>query len=130
MPIARSVQMHADRPPATDRHPDLTEDAPTIAGIYDVAPERITQLAQRGGAVRLVGSARRDDAGDVRIEIAPRDLESGDPLIGVPGFAKTITYMSDTMGRLTLVGGPSVPHAAGAALLRDVLLLLRVGARL
>lgn len=100
-----------------------------IDGIYEISAERIAQVARRGGAVRIVGSARRDGAGVVHVAVGPRELEPGDPLLGVPGFTKTITYTSDTMGKLTLAGGQSDPLAAGAALLRDVLLLLRVGAR-
>lgn len=63
-------------------------------------------------------------------EVLPRILDLSHPLAGVHGAEKAVSFISDTMRRLTLVDGKSDPVSAGAALLRDVLLLIRVGARI
>jgi homoserine dehydrogenase len=96
-----------------------------VTGIQDLAPASVREAAASGAAYRLVGTAGVDEAPRVR----PQRLEAGQPLASVRGAEKAITFRTDTMGTLTLIGGRSDPRAAGAALMRDVLLLLRVGDR-
>jgi hypothetical protein len=48
--------MHADRPPATDRHPDLTEHAPTIGGTAGSSRSTTAEHHQRG---RRAAAGRR-----------------------------------------------------------------------
>jgi homoserine dehydrogenase len=96
-----------------------------VTGIQDLAPASVRNAAASGAAYRLVGTAGVAEAPRVR----PERLEAGHPLAAVRGAEKAITFRTDTMGTLTLIGGRSDPRAAGAALLRDVLLLLRIGGR-
>jgi homoserine dehydrogenase len=96
-----------------------------VTGIQDLTPISVREAAASGAAYRLVATAGVDEAARVR----PERLEPGHPLASVRGAEKAITLRTDTMGTLTLIGGKSDPRAAGAALLRDVLLLLRVGGR-
>lgn len=95
-----------------------------VTGIEGLPPAAVAEAAAGGRPYRLVGTA---DAAGARVH--PERLDAGHPLAAVRGAEKAITFHTDTMGTLTLVGGRSDPRAAGAALLRDVLLLLRVGAR-
>lgn len=99
-----------------------------VTGIDGLDPEDVRAAARDGEAVRLVGRARID-GGTIDATVAPVRTGSDDVLTGVRGTEKAITFETDTMGRITLTGGGSDPRAAGAALLRDVLLLLRVGPR-
>jgi len=97
----------------------------SVEGIEHLAPREVRDAAAAGGAYRLVGTAHAAGAASV----APRRLERGHPLVAVRGAEKAITFRTDSFGVLTLVGGRSDPKAAAAALLRDVILLLRVGGR-
>jgi homoserine dehydrogenase len=96
-----------------------------VEGIEQLAPETVRAAAGEGSAYRLVGSADRFGTASV----APRRLERSHPLAAIGGAEKGITFTTDLFGALTLLGGRSDPTAAGAALLRDVLLLARVGGR-
>ncbi|HZU17360.1 MAG TPA: homoserine dehydrogenase [Candidatus Dormibacteraeota bacterium] len=107
---------------------DLTLEDVAVTGIEGLDPDLVRGAARTGGAVRLIGRAAPEDS-RVRAEVRPSRVAGDHPLAGVRGADKAITFETDSMGRLTLSGGRSDPRAAGAALLRDVLLLLRVGPR-
>ena len=71
--------------------------------------------------MRLVGAAKREEFGRVSARVAPELLPPDHPLAGVEGAEKGITYTSDTMDRVTVVGGKSDPRGAAAALLKDLI---------
>jgi homoserine dehydrogenase len=109
---------------------ELDLDGIAVSGIDTVGLEDVRAAARAGAAVRLLGRAcRAGQDASVSAEVRPVRLEPGHPLVSVRGAEKAVTFTTDSMGSLTLVGGASDPAAAGAALLRDVLLLLRVGGR-
>jgi len=107
---------------------DLALEDVAVTGIEGLDPAQVRAAARAGEAVRLIGRAVLEE-GRVRAEVRPVRVTRDHPLAGLRGADKAITFETDTMGRLTLSGGRSDPRAAGAALLRDVLLLLRVGPR-
>jgi homoserine dehydrogenase len=53
--------------------------------------------------------------------VAPEALPPDHPLAQVDGAEKGATFTTDTLGRITVIGGASSPRGAAAALLRDVL---------
>jgi homoserine dehydrogenase len=101
----------------------------SVLGIAGLGPAEVQAAAAAGGAIRLVGTACMDEGRRPEARVAPTMLAATQPLAAVRGSEKAITFETTTMGRLTLSGGASDPRAAGAALLRDVLLLLRLGGR-
>jgi homoserine dehydrogenase len=74
-----------------------------------------------GRTIRLVGSLWRDADGHPRGRVAPEALPPDHPLAQVDGAEKGATFTTDTLGRITVIGGASSPRGAAAALLRDVL---------
>jgi homoserine dehydrogenase len=104
---------------------DLGLEDVEVTGIEELTAASVRDAAASGEAYRLVGTAGEGEAPRVR----PLRLQPGHSLAALSGAEKAITVRTDTMGTLTLSGGRSDPRAAGAALLRDVLLLLRVGGR-
>ncbi len=96
-----------------------------VEGLERLTTRNVQEAAAAGGAYRLVGTAGADGTASV----GPKCLDRTHPLTGVRGAEKAITFHTGSLGVLTLVGGKSDPRAAAAALLRDVVLLLRVGAR-
>ncbi|MDH5707212.1 MAG: homoserine dehydrogenase, partial [Candidatus Aminicenantes bacterium] len=53
--------------------------------------------------------------------VALEVIDSSHPLFGVEGTNKGITFYTDTMGAVTVIGGKSDPRGAGAALLKDMI---------
>jgi homoserine dehydrogenase len=93
-------------------------DVPT-AGITGLDPSDLERAAARGRTIRLLGTLRR--AGDAwRARVEPTPLRASHPLARVGGFDKGISYLTDSMDRVTVIGGSSSPTGAAAAILRDV----------
>jgi homoserine dehydrogenase len=95
------------------------EDVPT-QGITGVTPEDIARAAKDGEVIKLVGSAERV-GGEVRLRVAPERLKATHPLASVNGSEKAVSYMTDTMDRITVSGGKSSPVGAAAAMLKDLI---------
>jgi homoserine dehydrogenase len=95
-----------------------------VEGITGITPDRLRQADAAGTVVKLVGRAERKD-GQVRASVGPVELPANHPLATVNGSEKAISYLTDTMDRVTVSGGKSSPMGAAAALLKDVINLNR-----
>ncbi len=104
---------------------DLTPDDVERKGIAGISLEKVQRASAEGKIMRLVGNSKRDEAGRVSARVAPELLSPDHPLAGVEGAEKGITYTSDTMDRVTVVGGKSDPRGAAAALLKDLINIYR-----
>ena len=103
---------------------DLTPEQVPVKGITQVTPEAIAQAKRNGTVIKLVGRAARE--GDRFVaSVEPVALPLDHPLAGVQGAEKAITYHTDTMDRVTVMGGKSDPRGAAAALLKDIINLYR-----
>jgi len=94
-------------------------------GITGLGAEAVRAAAAEGRIYRLVGRAARDGDGRVRARVAPEALPPDHPLAAVDGAEKAVTYTTDTMHRVTVMGGKSDPRAAAAAVLKDILNIYR-----
>ena len=104
---------------------DLTPEDVERTGIAGVSLDAVRRASAAGKIMRLVGAASRDESGRVSARVAPELLPPEHPLAGVEGAEKGITYTSDTMDRVTVVGGKSDPRGAAAALLKDLINIYR-----
>ncbi len=104
---------------------DLTPEDVERTGIAGITLDDVQRASAEGKIMRLVGAARRDEAGRVSARVTPELLPPDHPLAGVDGAEKGITYTSDTMDRVTVVGGKSDPRGAAAALLKDLINIYR-----
>lgn len=100
---------------------DLTLAEVAVTGITGIAPADVAAAAAAGGRLRLVGRADRGADGRVAIAVGPETLPLSDPLAGLTGTNKGITFWTDTMGAVTVLGGGSDPQAAAAAALKDII---------
>jgi homoserine dehydrogenase len=91
-----------------------------VQGITEVTPEDIARATQQGKVIKLIGTAEKID-GTIRLEVGPTLLDESHPLASVTGSEKAITYLTDTMGAITVSGGKSSPTGAAAALLKDLI---------
>jgi homoserine dehydrogenase len=91
-----------------------------VCGITDVTLEDIEKAGSDGNVLKLIGSARFEN-NDLKLNVAPVALASTHPLAAVNYSEKGISYLTDTMGRVTVTGGKSSPVGAAAALLKDLI---------
>jgi len=92
----------------------------SVKGITKVTPAEIAQAKKEGKVIKLIGKVEKMD-GKVVASVAPLALPAEHPLASIRGTEKAISYMTDTMDRVTVSGGKSNPVGAAAALLKDVI---------
>ena len=92
----------------------------TVQGITKITVEDVAAAADAGQVIKLIGTAKRTGSG-VQLSVAPKRLETNHPLASVGGSEKAISYLTDTMHRITVSGGNSSPVGAAAALLKDLI---------
>ncbi len=97
-------------------------DEVAVSGIRDLAPHLGPKAAEAGKALRLMGKCSKDDGSHPwKLEVGLALLDGDHPLFGVRGTTKGVTFYTDTMGPVTVVGGRSDPGGTGAALLKDII---------
>ncbi len=91
-----------------------------VKGITKIGLEDISRATKDDKVIKLIGSVELVD-GEVQLSVAPKLLDKDHPLASVNGSEKAISYMTDTMDRITVMGGKSSPVGAAAALLKDLI---------
>jgi homoserine dehydrogenase len=91
-----------------------------VKGIAKVTPKSIARARKEGKAIKLIGKISRAE-GRWSAEVSPSAIAAGHPLFHVDGTNKGITFLTDTMGSVTVSGGKSDPRGAAAALLKDII---------
>jgi len=89
-------------------------------GITQITPQDIITATRDNRVIKLIGTAELVH-GELQLSAAPKWLEKEHPLASVNGSEKAISYMTDTMDRITVMGGKSSPVGAAAALLKDLI---------
>ena len=97
-------------------------DEVAVSGIRDIATHLVPKAAEAGKALRLMGKcAKEDGTHPWKLEVGLALLDADHPLFGVRGTTKGVTFYTDTMGPVTVIGGRSDPRGTGAALLKDII---------
>lgn len=91
-----------------------------VQGISGVTYEEIERGVKEGKTLKLVATAEVRD-GSVALSVGPKYIDRAHPLSSINYSEKGITYTTDTMGQITVLGGKSSPVGAAAALLKDVI---------
>jgi homoserine dehydrogenase len=92
----------------------------TRRGMTHITPQMVMDARQLGKCLKLVGRANLSQ-GSVRLSVAPEELPLAHPLASVHGAETAVTYETDIMGQVTVMGGQSSPTGAAAALLKDII---------
>lgn len=95
-----------------------------VRGITGVTAAEMSRATEVDRAIRLVGRLERGGK-EWRASVEPEALPVSHPLHAVRGLDKGISYTTDTMDVVTVIGGRSSPNGAAAALLRDVIGIAR-----
>jgi homoserine dehydrogenase len=91
-----------------------------VTGITGIARDDIEAAEAADKVLKLIGTAEfeRDR---LKLTVAPKALTQDHPLAAVDYSEKGISYLTNTMGRVTVTGGKSSPVGAAAALLKDLI---------
>jgi homoserine dehydrogenase len=93
-------------------------------GITGLRPADIEQAKQDGAKWKLVGALEKGEQG-VRASVKPVCLPSSHPLANVDGATNAITYYTDLLGEVTLIGPGAGRLATGYAIICDLLGMYR-----
>lgn len=94
-------------------------------GITEVTQETIQTALSRGKRIKLVAEVYREK-GRVKAMVAPVAVPLARPLAGIMGAMNAITYTTDHLGDITIVGPGAGRIETGQALLSDLLAIHRI----
>lgn len=114
--ILANILMGADMRPA-----DVVRE-----GITGLTGEAVAEAAAAGEHWKLIARVWRDDLG-VHASVRPTRLPLSHPLAGVSGAMNALTFSTDLLGDVTLIGPGAGGTATGFAVLSDLLALHRGG---
>ncbi|KYK30784.1 MAG: homoserine dehydrogenase [Thermoplasmatales archaeon SG8-52-3] len=95
-------------------------------GITEITKEDINKAKSEGKRWKLIGSAEIQKGGVVKAKVWPEKLPLSDPLAGVSEATNALTYFTDELGPVTIVGPGAGRRETGFALLIDLLELNRI----
>ena len=95
-----------------------------VEGVADFIKYAISRARAEGKKIKLLAKLVRRGEG-YALSVAPELLEPAHPLFGVDGTNKGVTFVTDSMGQVTVTGGQSDPRGAAAAILKDIIGMFR-----
>jgi len=90
-------------------------------GITEITKEDIKKAKAEGKRWKLIGSAEIQPNGVVQAQVQPEKLPLNDPLAGVGDAINALTYYTDELGPVTIIGPGAGRRETGFALLIDLL---------
>jgi homoserine dehydrogenase len=96
-------------------------------GITGLNRADIAAATEAGERWKLIGHIKRQPDGGVSVSVQPMRLPIQHPLAGVSGVTNAITFTTDLLGDVTLVGPGAGRYETGFAVLSDLLEIAHVG---
>jgi homoserine dehydrogenase len=96
-------------------------------GITSITKEDIKNAQKEGKRWKLIGSAVINSDGSIDAKVEPVKLDLTDPLAGVNEAINALTFTTDELGSVTIVGPGAGKRETGYALLIDLLEINRIG---
>jgi len=90
-------------------------------GITKISSDDIEKAKNEGARWKLIGSVERLEDGTVKGSVAPEMVELSHPLAGVMGATNALTFTTDLLGDVTIVGPGAGKIETGFSILTDVL---------
>lgn len=97
-------------------------------GISGLTPEDISDAAAAGERWKLIGAVERTEEG-VHASVRPERVPAAHPLASVGGAVNAVTYSTELLGDVTLVGPGAGPLETGYSVLVDLLEIHRTSPR-
>jgi len=92
----------------------------TCKGITKITPDDIETAKKQGKRWKLIGCVEKKD-GKVFGSVAPEMIDLSHPLAGVMGATNALTFTTDLLGDVTIVGPGAGKIQTGFAILTDLL---------
>ncbi|MGL5085293.1 MAG: homoserine dehydrogenase [Clostridium sp.] len=92
----------------------------SIKGIANITKEDIALSIKNGEKIKLIGKVYRED-NLIKCKVETIVLKSNHPLYFVDGKNKGVTYKTDTLGDISIIGGASGTVNAAASIFRDII---------
>lgn len=89
-------------------------------GITGISADAIADAGKRGKRFKLIGRVWREE-GTVQAAVAPEEVDLSHPLAGVMGASNALTFVTDTLGEVTIVGPGAGRRETGFSLLNDLI---------
>ncbi len=93
-------------------------------GITKITPEQIKEAAAQGKRYKLIGRAEKKNGG-IEASVQPMALPLSDPLAGVGGATNALTFDTDLLGPVTVVGAGAGRVETGFSLYADMIDIAR-----
>jgi homoserine dehydrogenase len=90
-------------------------------GITNITVDDIKQAKSEGKRWKLIGSAEIQKDGSIKAKVWPEKLPLNDPLAGVGEAINALTFFTDELGSVTIVGPGAGRRETGFSLLIDLL---------
>ncbi len=103
---------------------NLTPDQIPCEGITNLTVADLEAAKQADKHWKLIGEIRRTEQG-VEASVRPMQIESSHPLAGVTGANNAVTFTTDLMGDVTIVGAGAGRIETGFSILTDILAIHR-----
>ena len=93
-------------------------------GITKITPEDIKKAKEKNARWKLIGTVEKKD-GKVVGSVAPEMIDLSHPLAGIMGATNALTFTTDLLGDVTIVGPGAGRIETGFSILTDLLKIFR-----
>lgn len=90
-------------------------------GITDISIDDVKHAREQGQRWKLIGRAEIQKDGSVLASVSPEKLPLSDPLAGVNEAVNALTFVTDELGPVTVIGPGAGKRETGFALLIDMI---------
>jgi homoserine dehydrogenase len=90
-------------------------------GITEITKEDIEIARKEGKRWKLIGSAEIKENGTINAKVWPEKLDINDPLAGISEATNALTFNTDELGKVTIIGPGAGKRETGFSLLIDLL---------
>ncbi len=104
---------------------DITPSDVVREGISRITPHHLEEAQRAGRRFKLIAQATKDKKGAIEASVRPVSLRLDDPLASVGGATNAVTFDTDLLGPVTVIGAGAGRIATGYAALADLLEIAR-----
>ncbi|MFW9928083.1 MAG: homoserine dehydrogenase [Candidatus Thorarchaeota archaeon] len=90
-------------------------------GITRIKNDDIKNAASDGMKWKLIGEVSRESNGEIKASVRPIKVPISHPLAGISGPTNALTFTTELLGEVTIIGPGAGKKATGFALLSDLL---------
>ena len=98
----------------------ITADDVDRVGITKISPEMIAEAKQNNSRWKLISSIKNDN-GKVTASVKPEKLHLTHPLSNIMGATNALTFSTDLLGDVTIIGAGAGKIETGFSILTDIL---------